>query len=289
MDDAKENNTQANPNSTSDGVALDARAILGEIKKLLSQKNFDMALQLMEALIPRIESSERYQDDWDNGQRQFNEFLEMALCSHLVKSANQTQMQFDVPYFEIYGLYGQLLMEKRRFEEARHALRKALHWNPVSFVIASEYIETYRMEGDLETFFSKTIEAFKIAIHAPNVARCYRNLGYYFIEKKLFPEAVAVYMMSQWFEKNSQNAQAELNYISSIAGNIERPSIDQIKLYSEKYGFPIGADKDIVQLAYVYGDSLEKDGQKQGAKYCFSIMYELTQEESIKKRIDSIE
>ena len=96
-------------------------------------------------------------------------------------------------------------------------------------------------------------------------------------------------MMSQWFEKNSQNAQAELNYISSIAGNIERPSIDQIKLYSEKYGFPIGADKDIVQLAYVYGDSLEKDGQKQGAKYCFSIMYELTQEESIKKRIDSIE
>ena len=288
MDGAKDNNTQANPNSASDRVAMEAKTIFGEIKKLLPQKNFDLALQMMEGLIPRIESSERYPDDLENVQHQFSEFFEMALYSHLLKSGSQTPKPFDIPYWEIYATYGQLLMEKRRFEDARAAFRKALHWDPVSFITASEYIETYRMEGDMETFFSKTIEAFKIAIHATDVARCYRNLGYYFIEKKLFSEAVAVYLMSQWFDKNSPNAQAELNYISSIAGNIEKPSIEQIKQYSEKYGFPIGADKDIVQLAYAYGDSLEKDGQKQGAKYFFSIMYELTQEESIKKRIDSL-
>ena len=287
MDDAKENNKQPNPNGA-ERVAKEARTMLGQIQALLANKDFDIALQLMEGFIPRVELSETYPDDLENGRCQFNEFLEMALYNHLVKPADPSRKPVPIPYFQIYGLYGQMLVEKHRLEDARNAFRKALHWNPVSFVIASEYIETYRMEGNLDTFFSKTIEAFKIALHAPNVARCYRNLGYYFIEKKLFPEAVASYVISQWFDKNSQNAQSELNYISSIAGKIERPSIEQIKQYSEKYGFPVGADKDIVQLAYVYGESLEKDGQKQGAKYCFSIMYELTQEERIKKRIDSL-
>ena len=98
MDDAKENNTQANPNSTSDGVALEARAILGEIKKLLSQKNFDMALQLMEGFIPRVELSETYSDDLENGRCQFNEFLEMALYNHLVKPADPSRKPVPMRY-----------------------------------------------------------------------------------------------------------------------------------------------------------------------------------------------
>ncbi len=47
-------------------------------------------------------------------------------------------------------------------------------------------------------------------------------------------------------------------------------------------------DKDILGLAYTYGKHFMDKGESDGANYCFSIVYELTHDEDIKKMIDSI-
>jgi tetratricopeptide (TPR) repeat protein len=194
-----------------------------------------------------------------------------------------------LPYTEIYLLYGSLLVEMKRYAEAQEALRKGLRWNPVSFNMTSEYIETYKVTGDLEKFFSLTKEAFKIAFRSSDVARCYRNLGYFFVEKKLWSEATACYLLSLQYDHDSKTAQSELYFINSSAeGKIQEPSIDQAREYREKYGFPIGADEDVIGLAVSYGKHFLEQGALNAAKYFLSIAYDLTGSDDILKIIEQL-
>ena len=151
-----------------------------------------------------------------------------------------------------------------------------------------EYIETYKMEGNLEEVWKKTIEAFSIAFRPAHVARCYRNLGYYFVEKKKYSEAISAYMLSLRYEKDSKQVQSELYYINQVSGGVKEPSIEEIKMYAEKYGFPVKANDDIIGLAYTYGKHFSDDGKGKVAKYFFNIVYDLTNDHSIKELIDSI-
>ena len=85
------------------------------------------------------------------------------------------------------------------------------------------------MLGDLNNFFRLTVDAFKIAFRPQHVARCYRNLGYYFVEKELYSEAIACYLLSLQFEKDALQVQSELYYINSKTdGKVKEPSIEEI-------------------------------------------------------------
>ena len=107
-------------------------------------------------------------------------------------------------------------------------------------------------------------EAFKIAFRPADVARCFRNLGYYFVEKKLYREAVAAYVLSNHFEKNTM-VQSELYYIEQKTGKpVVNPTVAEMKAIAEKYHFPTTADQDVLGLAYTYGkDAVEEQKMEQ--------------------------
>lgn len=282
-DDKKEELNKAAGKDT-----LGTEAAIEEIRFNIYKKDYEKALQIAEELVHKVEAADLFQDDQVSEYHQFNEFLEEMLYKYLYKPTKDIRRAELIPYTEIYMLHGSLLVELKRFEEARQALKKGLRWNPVNFSITSEYIETFRMEGDMETFFQKTMDAFKIAIHAPQIARCYRNLGYYFTEKKLYSVAVSVYQLSMLYEKDSKNVQSELYYINQVSGGIDEPSGEEIKAYSEKYGFPMGANEHVLGLAYNCGKHFAETGETEGARYCFGVLYELTHDEEIKEIIDTI-
>ena len=187
------------------------------------------------------------------------------------------------------GVYGSLLVELKRIPDAQKALQKGLRWNPVSFRITSEYIETFKMTGELDRFFDLTIDAFKIAFRSADVGRCYRNLGFYFVEKKLWSEAIACYLLSLQFDRESKQAQSELYYInSSTDEKIQEPTIDQAKEYSEKYRFPMCADDDILGLSISYGKQFLEQNAPDAARYFLSIAYDLTGKEELLKLLESL-
>jgi hypothetical protein len=64
--------------------------------------------------------------------------------------------------------------------------------------------------------------------------------------------------MSLQFDKESTLAMSELYYIQQKAGRtIPTPGMDQLKRYAEKYGFPVGADPDVLGLSFAYGNCFE--------------------------------
>lgn len=263
-------------------------AALEEIKFNIYKKNYDKALKMIEDLVKKVEELNMFQDDQMSEYHLFDEFFEEILYRHIYNPTKDLRRPEMIPYTEIYALYGSLLVELKRLDDAREALQKGLRWNPINFQIMAEYIETFKMEGDMDKFFEKTVEAFRIAIHAPEVARCFRNLGYYFVEKKLYSEAIATYLLSTRFDKDSKQVQSELYYINQVSGGVKEPSFDDIKVYSEKYGFPTGAHEDVLGLAYAYGKHFMEEGQNEPARYFISILYELTQDDDVKKMLETI-
>ena len=264
------------------------RAVIDEIRSHIDKKEYDQALKMLEEYEKEIAGIDFYEDDKVSDYLQFDEFMQEIIYRYRNKSTKAIREAKGIPYCEVYLIYGSLLVELKRLEEARTMLKKGLRWNPLNFDMTMEYIETFKMEGDMDKAFELTVEAFKIAIHSAQIGRCYRNLGYIFAEKKLYSEAVACYIMGDQFDKNAEQTQAELEYIRQMSGQTFNPSMQDLEAYSKKYGFPIGADNDIVGLAYDYGKHFLDAKEYEGAKYCLGIAYELTEDEGIKELLATI-
>lgn len=268
-----------------DARGLDAE--LDEIRFNIFKKDFQKALKLCQLLVDKVESMNMFQDDQVSEYHTFNELFEVMLYVHLYQPQKDLRHS-PIPYSTIYGLYGSLLVEMQRLDDARDVLQKGLRWNPVDFSLTSEYIETFKMRKELEPFFTKTLEAFKIAFRPEDVARCFRNLGYYFVEKELYQEAVTAYLLSNHFEKNTM-VQSELYYIEQKTGEpVVNPTYEEMEAIAERYHFPMTADQDVLGVAYTYGKDAFEDQEMDQARYCFTILYNLTDDEKIKLLLDQL-
>lgn len=266
---------------------LGHEAILEEVRFKAYQKKYDEAIVLIEGLIAKIELPGFFTDDTVSEYHTFHEFFEEALYKYYTKPT-RTIRHATFPFDVIYLQYGSLLVDVHRFEDAKAALEKALRWNPASADIAFEHAETYKLLGDMDGFLHHTIKIFRYAFRPQQVARCYRNLGYYFAEKTLWKEAVACYSLSLHFEKDSKNAMSELYYIHENAGNVDRASMEEIRALAQEYGFPVGAHEDVVGMAFAYGKHFLEQGDSDAARYCLIIAFDLTQDEAIRNMIDSL-
>ena len=177
----------------------------------------------------------------------------------------------------------------QRYQEAQEALKRALRLNPVSTEINFEYIETYKVLGDMETFYQLSKEALRYAFKSADVARCYRNIGFYFIEKEKYREAMGCFKMSTIYEA-SKTASSEMYYIHQVTqGKAELPSQEEMEQIAVKNGFPMGPDQDVLGMSYAFGKHAYDDGHKQVAQYFWSITYDLTGSDEIKALLNKCE
>ncbi|MGN1456654.1 MAG: tetratricopeptide repeat protein [Acutalibacteraceae bacterium] len=258
--------------------AKGTEAVLEEIRFNIFEGNMDKAYSLSKALVDKVENSEMFQNDSVSEYFVFNNPFEEVLYSFYNQS-EKDRRRAGIPYSDIYFIYGNILFEMERIDEARKYLKKALRWNPASCTIAFEYIETFKVKNEMDKFFELTKEQFKYAYRPKDVARCYRNLGYYFIEKKEYSVATGCYMLSMIYEKDNQQAQSELNYIKSKAPvNCEEPDWNMLEEYSKKYNFPIGPCDDVIGLSYAYSKNSLEEGNYEWAVYFLDIFCGLTQD-----------
>ncbi len=262
--------------------------ILEEVRFKQHEKKYDEALALMEGLIQKIEKLGMFTDDQVSEYHCFNEFFEEALYRQHAKPTKDLRNP-SIPLDVIYMQYGSVLIDLRRLEDAKQALATAMHWNPSDAGIAFEYAETFKLLGDMDSFFHLTISIFPYAFRPEQVARCYRNLGFYFTEKALWEPAVACFTMSLQYDPQSHMAMSELYYIQQKAGRtIPKPSIETIREIGKEYGFPIGVDKDILGMSYAYGKHFAEQGNIEAARYCWEITYALTDDEEIKEMLNRL-
>jgi tetratricopeptide (TPR) repeat protein len=215
--------------------------------------------------------------------------LFQEILQHQLSGSEKTFRNATMPFARVFSRYGVVLVDLRRYEEAGSALEKSLRWNPVDADIMFEYAETFKLRGNMERFYELTREAFRIAYRPASLARCYRNLGYYFTEKRLWNVAASCILMSLQYAPDDKNAVSELFYIEHMAGKAaDQVNFEDFKRFSEQYDLPIGADDVILDLAAQFGKHFLNEGNNDLAAYFLTIFYDLTDDEQVKTILEQI-
>lgn len=263
-------------------VSIEVYKALNEIREYVSRKEMDQALKLSAELVERAdalcvdESAETFA---------FKEFFEEVIYIYYNRPTTVLR-RAEFPYADVYLQHGSNLVECGKYMEAREVLEKARRWAPVNCDIAFEYMETFKAMGEMEEFARLTKQTYKYAFHVPHIARCYRNMGYYFTEKEKYAEAIMCYMVSTQFE-NSDVAQREITFINSkIQGKeLHFGSKEEIE---ESIGLSTEVFKQNVEIALAYGQHFLDKGEKNGARYCIALAYQMTGNPSIREKLESI-
>lgn len=267
-----------------DGMGFDAA--LEEIRFNIYKKNYDTALKLMEGMIRKYEEMNMYSNDAVSEYYCFREPMEEILYKQY-NNPDKDIRRAQIDYGEMYLQYGSLLVDMQRIEDAEAALEKAKRWNPANAKISFEYTETFKMRGMIEDFGRLTRETFRYAYRPADLARCYRNMAYYFVEIKDYKTAVCCLLYSGQFEK-SEMVSAELYYISQQTGEMFQPSEDELDECFKKNKIPFGPEEEVLKVAYAYGMHFHEAGDDASTAYFLGIVSGFVDDKEINAILDGI-
>ena len=250
---------------------------LHRAKELAVGKDIEGALKEIEAMVKNFESSKAFTDV--EGVKYFSFREQMEMLIYLNENEPKTKVESVMtPISSLYQNYGYCLIDTNRLAEAAAALDKAMEWNPIDPDCAFERAEICKIESDMEDFKERTVAIFPHAYRNTHLARCYRNLGYYFVEMNKWHEAVGCYVLSMSFatDKEKEIARQELYYISKTLGReLMAPPPEYLIKYAKDNGFPIGPDRRLVAMAKHYAKEMSDQGNANMAKYFGDIAEEL--------------
>lgn len=289
MYDALPDDKKAEIGRLTENHLLGIESVLDEAQFNMYRRKFDVAKKILSAAVAKVEEFNMYQDDAVSEYHSFNTAIEEILYAHIYKPKKDLR-QAPEPLSNLYLTFGCLLFELKDFDAAEVALKKAMRWNPIDPRIFFEYAELFKQSGDMNSFYKFTLQIFPRAYSSEQLARCYRNLGYYFVERRLWKVAAGCYLLSTNYETESKQAQSELWYIQQKAGeNFSLPTLEDVERFAKQYKFPLGADEDVIGIAATFGMQAFNDGQRDAAKYFLGIAYDLTDADEFKDILDTLD
>ena len=229
-----------------------------------------------------------FHDDNVNEYHSFSNPIEEILFNQYFKTDKQIRLIPDYNlYVEICHLYGFLLIEFGRFDDAEKVLDYAIKLNPVFVLTIFERAEIFKYKKDFDSFFKYSTDALKYSYSSSNLARAYRNLGFYYIEKEEFELATALFNYSLSYEY-SPNAFSELEYIKSL-GVKNTISEDKILTLLEKNNIQTGPNPIIFNILtqLIIQEGLNKNVSNQ--LFLYQIYYDLTKDEEILEKINELQ
>ena len=269
-----------------DNHILGMENIVEEAEFQIGKKNFDKALTMLEAMVNKFEKSKLYQDDSVNEYHHFNNSLELFLYS-LSKPAKQIR-QVQEDFVHPYVLYGFVLLELKQYDKARNALEKALKWNPVKVSTIFELAEIYKIEKKWEKYLEFTNICFGYVYTSQDLARCYRNLGYYYVEQKEYDLASNLYYYSLGLDK-SQMAQSQLAFIFVTTGKqFSPPSVKEAQRVLESHKIPLWFNNAVIMIASNLATNAEEVQNIDEAIFYYGILYDITGSENILQKLQKL-
>ncbi|MBQ6350851.1 MAG: hypothetical protein IJI42_07960, partial [Methanobrevibacter sp.] len=174
--------------------------ILNEVSQFIEVGDYEKALDKLDSFMKSFPGM--FEDDKVSEYHSFTSPLEEILFRTYIGAEKEVRLIPDnVPLLDLYYIYGFLLFEKNQYEKAEESLKKAKKINPVSARIILELCEIYKIRTpSFNKFYIYTTEALRYSYYPQDLARCYRNLGYYYIEENKLDIAAALFKYSMNFE-----------------------------------------------------------------------------------------
>lgn len=207
--------------------------ILNDIYFDIENGNYEKPLEKLNEFMDNFPGM--YEDDKVSEYHFFtNPLEEMIFRKYIGLEKELRYIPDNQPLLDLYYVYGFLLLENQEYDKAEKYLKKAIKINPVSARIILEMTEIYKVHTyTFNEYFIRTCDALKYSYYPQDIARCYRNLGYYYIEENQMKTALALFIYSMEYEA-SPLAYTEIKYIQSKNDDIELSLNECIEIIKDK-------------------------------------------------------
>lgn len=276
-----------------------------EFKELVKNEEADKAMHMLEELLKSIEEQVKVrragsidargnisisepQDNCEHIYMSLNHVMEYYIYAFYFKPDCDVVLS-ELPYGEYYRSYGDLCVKSGRYKAGIEAYSNAICWNPVDLDAILGLAECYKYLNMLKRYMIATKEAYRLCCTRATMARYYRNMGFYYLSSYNTDMAKACYTYSNIYY-HTDNADSELNYIENALKEAkEKGTTRQDKEYDirtmqamfDKENVEPGPDSKTIGIVYRVGELMLQDKEYALAKDCFSIVYDITNEQQL--------
>lgn len=260
--------------------------ILNEVAYEIENGKSKVALEKLDKFINKYQSP--FENDDDAEYHFFTNTLEELIFMRYIGSKNEIKyIPTNQPVLDLYYIYGFLLLEDKQFEKSEKYLKKAIKINPVSSRVILELSEIYKIHTyTYNKYYMFVSDALKYAYYPQDIARCYRQLGFYYIEENQMEIALALFIYSMEYELSPQ-AYSEINYIQSKNSELKLKLDECINIIKNK-NIQLGVNPFVLDTLYELADEYEKNRLYSQSIYYYEIIYDLTNDENILEKIKNI-
>lgn len=260
--------------------------ILNDIYFDIENGNYETPLKKLDEFMATFPGM--FEDDKVSEYHFFTNPLEELIFRKYIGAKKEVRYIPDnQPLLDLYYVYGFLLLEDKQYEKAEEYLKKAIRINPVSARIILELTEIYKVHTyTFNEYVIRTSDALKYAYYPQDIARCYRNLGYYYVEENQLETALALYLYSMEYEA-SPLAYAEIKFIQSKAENLELTLNECIEIIKGK-NIQIGANPFILDGLNELIGEYEKNELYNQLLYFLELKFNLKSNEETLAKINDI-
>ena len=267
---------------------LGLEAIVEEAHFNIYKQNFPKALELIESAVAKLETEHLlFQDDRVSEYRYFRNPLEELLYRELYKPEKEVRY-IPEDHSQVYFVYGNLLYELKRYDEAVAALKKAMRVNPVRTDVLFELGDLYKRRQQWDDFLELSKRSLAVAYKSADIARAYRDLGFYFSDHREYDTAAALFFLSTQYAE-SPVANSELYYIIKETGK-ELPEFgpEEVKQILSMREIQFGVSQDVLGISYAFAQRFEKEKNADAARFFYDILYDLTHDDGIRKKLEGL-
>ena len=213
-----------------------------EVRKNMQESNFGLAKEKLEEMLE--ECKECKLEDDENIYRSFNNVIEEILYFY----RNNPKKRLVYPeknMAEIYYTLGYIELELNNNDAAMKYLIQAEKWNPMDPLIKFEIAVIFRRKGQVDRFRAEIEKLFPYVYNSYGLAKFYREMGWYYSERKVWDVANALYTNSLSYYV-AEVANNELKYIAQMNNReVKHSTQEEIKRLLWEYNMPIGFSKDV--------------------------------------------
>lgn len=229
-----------------------------EASKLFREKKYDESRNMLIDYIKEADNLLKKQKKKCYSFRSLEQFYLFVRVFNVKEDISWLNIYSD----EAYRLLAFMDVEEGKLENARKNIEKSFKYNPLNINTFFELVEVNKLEKNYDEMKEILDDLYPYILDSVNLARYYRNLGFYYTEKEEYELAFALYIISTHYSF-SNIALDELLYIRNKMGDSSY-MIEKVdaKNMLEKNNIPVGIyKKNILVLKELLQDKKIKDNR----------------------------
>lgn len=258
---------------------MNYKKLVLQAKTLIQNKEYQKAEQL---LLDIIKNSNMLNiENETNTYYSFNNYAEFVIYCNVFRPTKKNILP-EVNYSEIYYYLGYINIEQKNYGKALEYDKKGLERNPVDVSLMFEIAAIYRMLGEIEKFKAQVEKTYKYIYNSTYLSKYYRELGWYYVEKRVFDLANALYTASY----NYFSTEQAMNELKFIAQQENRPAVftpaEEAKKLLSEYNIGFSFNKgvmDSIYTEYVGLSQMKPPADKNVIQGLSRILYDITHDE----------